>query len=169
MGMPYMGQSFPAPKSGGGGGFAFRLFGGLADIQRQRVGHELTKDLINHKIAMQSASDLILGGQESHLRREEIKTKARADRTTNKKKAELERQNVTHSTNEGVRGTRETHGAVLDTMRTLTTDSRPGVDPTTGATTAPKIDPKIVRRVGDLEFQATGATPPRPPKPDPQG
>ena len=164
MGMPYMGQSFPTPKSGGGGGFAFRVFGGLADIHRQRMGHELTKDLIEHKIALQSASDLILGGQESHLRREEIKTKARADRTTNKKKAEQDRLSTTHSTNEGVRKERETQDVGLETLRTMTADSRPGVDEN-GKVTPPKIDAKVVR--SPLEFQATGATPPR--QRDPQG
>ena len=48
MSMPYFGQNFPQPINNGGG-FANKLFGGIADTNRMLLGHSLMKDLITHR------------------------------------------------------------------------------------------------------------------------
>ncbi len=66
MPVPYFGQNFPKARSGGGG-FASRFFGGIADIQRMRVGHELTKDLMYERAALDTATGMVKGQDQHEL------------------------------------------------------------------------------------------------------
>lgn len=165
MGMPYMGQSFPRPKGGGGLAGAGAVFGMMRGVQQFALHkqlmdyqHQQQKDLIDHKVSTQSAADLLIGGQESFNRKEETTHKEKEARKTTTHKSKRNMKEKEHGVDEDVRLEREKHGVGLDTLRTMTSESRPGVDEN-GRPTPPKIDNMVVR--SPLEFQATGATKPK--------
>lgn len=173
MPMPYMGQSFPKPNSGGGGGgFAFRLLGGLADTKRMMLGHELTKDLIYTRSAADAAGSLITGAakHENDVALEGVKlgnAQTLATHMTGEINARVSHENETqtdakkkqarNAANAEASLYRRNKATDFKTLQKMTAATR-GAQWTDDGTT---IDPKVVQRAGDTEFQKTGATPPK--------
>lgn len=178
MPMPYMGQSFPRPTSGGGGGgFAFRLLGGIADTKRLMLGHELTKDLIYTRSAADAAGSLITGAasHENAVKLEGVKL-GNAQTLETHKTGEInarvshENESTTQAKKQQGRDAANSEASLyrrrqksdLKTLQAVTAATRGAQWKDDGTT----IDPKIVARAGDTELQRTGAS--RPSK-DPTG